>query len=93
MFQKHPDGHYGVLRLENDANKTYGHTYWGFVFSAANMYEMCIQSGSSWSYLNRLGKHFVYNASYEGHFGCFNGDRGLDFQSGNNNLHLSLIHI
>ena len=36
MFQKHPDGHYGVLRLENDANKTYGHTYWGFAFSAAN---------------------------------------------------------
>ena len=87
MFQKHPDGHYGVLRLENDNTKTYGHTYWGFAFAAANMYQMTIQCGSGWSYLNRLGKHFVYNSGYEGHFGCFNGDRGLDYQGGNNNLH------
>ena len=87
MFQKHPDGHYGVLRLENDANKTYGHTYWGFAFAAANMYQMTIQCGSGWSYLNKLGKHFVYNSGYEGHFGCFNGDMGLDYQNGNNNLH------
>ncbi len=89
MFQKHPDGHYGVLRLENDANKTYGHTYWGFALSASNMYQMVIQSGSGWSYLNRLGKHFVYNSGYEGHFGCFNGDMGMDYQNGNNNLHRS----
>ena len=87
MFQKHPDGHYGVLRLENDNTKTYGHTYWGFAFAAANMYQMTIQCGSGWSYLNRLGKHFVYNSGYEGHFGCFNGDMGLDYQSGNNELH------
>ena len=89
MFQKHPDGHYGVLRLENDANKTYGHTYWGFALSASNMYQMVIQSGSGWSYLNRLGKHFVYNSGYEGHFGSFNGDMGMDYQNGNNNLHRS----
>ena len=87
MFQKHPDGHYGVLRLENDNTKTYGHTYWGFGFAAANMYHMTIQCGSGWSYLNRLGKHFVYNSGYEGHFGCFNGDMGLDYQYGHNNLH------
>ena len=89
MFQKHPDGHYGVLRLENDPNKTYGHTYWGFALSASNMYQMVIQSGSGWSYLNRLGKHFVYNSGYEGHFGSFNGDMGMDYQNGNNNLHRS----
>ena len=87
MFQKHPDGYYGVLRLENDSSKTYGHTYWGFAFHAANMYRMTIQSGSGWSYLNRLGKHFSYDQNQEGHFGCFNGDRGLDYQGGNNNLH------
>ena len=84
MFQKHPDGHYGVLRLENDASKKFGVTYWGFAFAAANMYQLTIQSGSGWSYLNRLGKHFKYNSSYEGFFGCFTGDTGLDCQNGSN---------
>ena len=31
MFQKHPDGDYGVLRLENDAGKKFGTTYWDFL--------------------------------------------------------------
>ena len=84
MFQKHPDGHYGVLRLENDSGKTYGHTYWGFALQADNMYRMTIQSGSGWSYLNRLGTNYTYNQSTEGWFGVFNGDRGLDCQSGSN---------
>ena len=80
MFQKHPDGHYGVLRLEHDSAKTYGHTYWGFAFAADNMYRMTIQSGNGWSYLNRLGKNYTYNSSTEGWFGVFNGDKGLDCQ-------------
>ncbi len=78
MFQKHPDGHYGVLRLENDASKKFGKTYWGFTFNSNN-YQLQIACGSGWSYLNRLGKHFVYDSSYEGYFGCFNGTRGLDY--------------
>ena len=82
MFQKHPDGYYGVLRLEHDPGKTYGHTYWGFALQADNMYRMTIQSGSGWSWLNRMGKNFTYNQSQEGWFGSFNGDRGLDCQSG-----------
>ncbi len=88
MFQKHPDGHYGVLRLEHDSSKTYGHTYWGFALQADNMYRMTIQSGSGWSWLNRLGKNYTYGSSTEGWFGVFNGDRGLDCQSGSN-LHRS----
>ena len=78
MFQKHPNGDFGVLRLENDANKKFGKTYWGFSLNSNN-YQLKIYSGSGWSYLNRLGKHFVYDASYEGYFGCFNGTRGLDY--------------
>ncbi len=78
MFQKHPNGDYGVLRLENDASKKFGKTYWGFSLNSNN-YELRISCGSGWSYLNRLGKHFVYDSSYEGYFGCFNGTRGLDF--------------
>ena len=78
MFQKHPNGDYGVLRLENDASKKFGKTYWGFTFNSNN-YTLQIASGSGWSYLNRLGKHFVYDVNYEGYFGSFNGVRGLDF--------------
>ena len=78
MFQKHPNGDFGVLRLENDASKKFGKTYWGFTFNSNN-YQLQIACGSGWSYLNRLGKHFVYDANYEGYFGCFNGTRGLDY--------------
>jgi len=82
FFQKHPDGYYGVLRLENDnTGKKFGVTYWGFALSSENMYQLTIASGPDWSYLNRLGKHFKYNTSYEGWFGCFDGDEGLDHQS------------
>ena len=78
MFQKTSDGSFGVLRLENDASKKFGVTYWGFSFNSNN-YTLQIASGSGWSYLNRLGKHFVYDSSLEGYFGTFNGVRGLDF--------------
>ncbi len=88
MFQKHPDGHYGVLRLEHNSDKTYGHTYWGFALQADNMYRMTIQSGNGWSFLNRLGTNYTYNSSTEGWFGCFNGSKGMDIQSGSN-LHRS----
>ena len=81
MYQKHPDGSFGVLRIENDANKKFGTTYWGFTLHSNN-YQLKIYSGSGWSYLNRLGKHFVYDSSYPGYFGCFNGDMGLDYGSG-----------
>ena len=98
MFQKSDDGCYGVLRLENDSTKKFGVTYWGFalsrnlVNSPAAGNELRIQTGSGWSYLNRLGKHYEYNTSddqngAEGAFGAFNGDMGLDYQGSNNALH------
>ena len=79
MFQKSNDGRYGVLRLEHDSSKKFGVTYWGFALSANN-YALTVQSGPGWSYLNRLGKHFSYDSSYEGAFGAFNGSVGLDYQ-------------
>ena len=85
MFQKSNDGRYGVLRLEHDSSKKFGVTYWGFALSSNN-YALTIQSGAGWSYLNRLGKHFSYDSSYEGAFGAFNGDMGLDYQYNSNNL-------
>ena len=90
MFQKSNDGRYGVLRLEHDSSKKFGVTYWGFALSGNN-YGLTIQSGPGWSYLNRLGKHFSYDNDYEGAFGAFNGDMGLDYQSNNNNLQSSTV--
>ena len=88
MFQKSDDGRYGVLRLENDSSKKFGVTYWGFALSANN-YSITIQSGPGWSYINRFGKHFAYDSSYEGAFGAFNGDEGLDYQGSVNTLQSS----
>ena len=88
MFQKSNDGRYGVLRLEHDSSKKFGVTYWGFALSGNN-YALTIQSGPGWSYLNRLGKHFSYDSDYEGAFGAFNGDMGLDYQYNNNDLQSS----
>ncbi len=98
MFQKSDDGCYGVLRLENDSTKKFGVTYWGFalsrnlVSSPATGNQLRIQTGSGWSYLNRLGKHYEYNTSdstngAEHAFGAFNGDMGLDYQRSYNSLH------
>ena len=88
MFQKSNDGRYGVLRLENDSSKKFGVTYWGFALSPDNN-KITIGSGCGWSYLNRLGKHFLYDASFEGAFGAFNGDMGLDYQNTANILQSS----
>ena len=98
MFQKSDDGRYGVLRLENDSTKKFGVTYWGFalshnlVNSPATGNELRIQTGSGWSYLNRLGKHYAYDSNVnstaaEAAFGAFNGDLGLDYQYYHNFLH------
>ena len=98
MFQKSDDGCYGVLRLENDSTKKFGVTYWGFglsrnlVSNPATGNELRIQSGSGWSYLNRLGKHYAYSSSdstngAEAAFGAFNGTMGLDYQINSNGLH------
>ena len=97
MFQKSDDGCYGVLRLENDSTKKFGVTYWGFALSRnlvsnpATGNQLRIQTGSGWSYLNRLGKHYEYNSSdtngAEHAFGAFNGDMGLDYQRSYNSLH------
>mgnify|MGYP001181224267 CR=1 FL=1 len=76
MYQKHPDGDYCILRLENDANKKFGTTYWSFGFDDDLNY-MHVENGIGWTYLNRLGEHTPQgtDGSYVGNF---NGDRGLD---------------
>jgi hypothetical protein len=77
MFQKHPNGDYGILRLENDSSKKFGTTYWSFAFNDNN-YKMSINSGCGWNYLNRLGEHCPNNTSTGARYGTFQGELGMD---------------
>ena len=63
-----------ILRIESDANKTYGVTYYGFRIDSN--YQMHIGSGSDWRFLG-------YNpgSSTMTHNGVFNGERGMDYSS------------
>ena len=79
MFQKHPSGDFSVLRMENDANKTFGTTYWAFAIDDTN-YDMYIRSGCSWQTLNSLGTNCNSTTSYDQMYGVFGGDIGLDTQ-------------
>ena len=36
MFQKHPSGDFSILRMENDADKKFGTTYWAFGIDAVS---------------------------------------------------------
>ena len=42
MFQKHKDGHFGILKVENDATKKYGYTYYSFLLKS----ELLVLGGS-----------------------------------------------
>ena len=79
MFQKHPSGDFSVLRMENDANKTFGTTYWAFAIDDANS-DMYIRSGCSWQTLNSLGTNCNSTTNYDQMYGVFGGDIGLDTQ-------------
>lgn len=63
-----------ILRIENDSNKTYGHTYYGFRITSD--YHIQISSGSQWNYLNYDPTSATL--SYNGTYG---GERGLDYSN------------
>ena len=81
LFQKHPQGYYGVARVEHDAGKTYGTTYYGFGFDPGNDYQMCVTSGTNFEYLNRAGINYTSTSSDSTHFGIYEGDVGLDYSN------------
>lgn len=82
MYQKSSFGHFAVLKNVNDANKTFGTTYYGFGLDSNN-YRMYINSGPMWGSLNRKGTNYtlIDGGSQYGYYG---GDRGLDYQEGYN---------
>ena len=83
MFQKHKDGHFGVLKVENDATKKYGYTYYSLTLeqSASSNWNLHVSHGSGWSWLNRAGTNSVEEIGES--LGAFTGYPGLDRQDGN----------
>ena len=80
FYQKHPQGYYGILKLEHDAAKTFGTTYYGFGMDPANDYQFTITNGSNWDYLNRAGIHLISSTDSTA-FGEWAGEAGLDYQT------------
>jgi len=82
MYQKSNFGHFAVLKNVNDANKTFGTTFYGFGLDSNN-YRMYLSCGPSWISLDRLGTNANYfNGNYD--YGFYGGDRGLDYQESYN---------
>ena len=88
FYQKHPQGYYGIAKVEHDAAKTYGTTYYGFGMDPDSDYLLTITNGSNWDYLNRPGVHRnTTNDTVD--FGSYAGEAGLDYQSSYNYLRRS----
>ena len=81
FYQKHPNGFYGIARVEHDASKTFGTTYYGFGMKSSNDYQLTITSGCVWNYLNRLGYDYLVSNVDSTAAGRYGGKAGLDYQS------------
>ena len=86
FWQKHPQGYYGVARVEHDAAKAYGTTYYGFGFDPDNDYQLCVTSGSNFDWLNRAGINYLNTTSDSTHFGVYEGEVGLDYSNNYQNV-------
>ena len=85
FFQKHPQGYYAIAKIEHDNTKDYGTTYYGLGLDPNNDYQMTITSGSNWEYINLPGVNRTGTTdTYD--FGKYQGDMGLDYQSGRQNV-------
>jgi len=82
MYQKHPSGYFGVVKLVNDNTKTFGTTYYGIGLDANN-YTMYFNSGPMWQSVNTLATKYPASGGQR-LYGYHGGDRGLDYQQSNN---------
>ena len=80
LFQKHPNGRFGIAKIEHDASKTFGTTYYGFGMEPSNDYQFTLTNGSGWNYLNRRGINYNYYGDTVD-WGTYAGEVGLDYQS------------
>jgi len=77
FYQKSDYGYFGVLKVVNDASKNYGTSYYGFGTSNYADYDLYINTGSHWEWMNRYGtKTTDINGATE--YGRFGGILGLD---------------
>jgi hypothetical protein len=77
MYQKHPQGHYGILKTVNASNKTFGTTYHGVGIADSSF--LTLFAGCSWLSLNRDGTNSP-SSNGTTSYGIFGGDEGLDHQ-------------
>ena len=83
FYQKSDDGRFAVLKVVNDAAKNYGTSYYGFGTSNYGDYDLYINSGSHWSWMNVFGTNSgSSNGATE--YGYFDGVAGLDRRNNNN---------
>ena len=80
FYQKHPSGFYAIARVEHDAAKAFGTTYYGFGMNPDNDYKLTITSGCDWDFLNYPGIHYNIGTDDNVAFGRYNGKSGLDYQ-------------
>ena len=80
FYQKHPSGFYAIAKVEHDAAKAFGTTYYGFGMDPDDDYHMTITSGCQWDYLNRPGVHYNVADDDTVAFGTYGGKSGLDYQ-------------
>jgi hypothetical protein len=83
FFQKSDNGYFGTVKLENDATKKYGTSYYTFgIHIDADPHTMWISSGSFMHWLNRKGT--TGGNDYGNDYGFHTGRAGLDYQSSYN---------
>ncbi len=80
FFQKSDNGYFGTIKLENDATKKYGTSYYTFgIHTDADPHTMWISSGSFMHWLNRKGT--TGGNSNGNDYGFHTGRAGLDYQA------------
>ena len=85
LYQKSNHGAFAIAKVEHDANKNFGTTYYGFGLAPNDSNgnpdaRMIVTSGSGWRYINHEGVHSTSTSENTLDFGRYVGKPGLDYQ-------------
>lgn len=85
LYQKSNHGAFAIAKVEHDANKNFGTTYYSFGLAPNDSNgnpdaRMVVLSGSGWRYINHEGVHSTSTSENTLDFGRFVGKPGLDCQ-------------
>ena len=97
FFQKSDNGYHAVLKLVNEADKTYGTTYYSFSMppsgQTGEMYSMIVKSGTYYDAFNSVGTSQQENTADNGGTGTYGqypgrfvGKLGQDLQNAQQNI-------